>query len=146
MIHDGPSRNRLAVVEKLVFVRRGAVMDMKVIVPEFSAGCSKRPDFSPAQPWQLFHPPALNLPRQPLRPGTRLVPSKAATLRMTLFHASRLTAPLRARSWRTFSASCSSHMRHAYLLLAGKVEFTQHQFIPEHIPNSYWGSYLLGLP
>ena len=42
------------------------------------AGCSKRPDFSPAQPWRLLHPPALSLPRQPLRPGTRLVPSKAA--------------------------------------------------------------------
>jgi hypothetical protein len=41
-------------------------------------GCSKRPDFSPAQPWRLFHPPALSLPRQPLRPRTRLVPSKAA--------------------------------------------------------------------
>ena len=42
------------------------------------AGCSKRPDFSPAQPWQLFHPPALSLPRQPLRPGMRLIPCKAA--------------------------------------------------------------------
>ena len=45
---------------------------------EQSAGCSKRPDFSPAQPWRLFHPPALSLPRQPLRPETRLVPSKGA--------------------------------------------------------------------
>ncbi len=42
------------------------------------AGCSKRPDFSPAQPRRLFHPPALSLPRQPLHPGTRLVPGKAA--------------------------------------------------------------------
>jgi hypothetical protein len=42
------------------------------------AGCSKSPDFSPAQPWRLFHPPALSLPRQTLRPGTRLVPGKAA--------------------------------------------------------------------
>jgi hypothetical protein len=43
-----------------------------------SAGCSKRPDFSPAQPWRLFHPPALSLPRQPLRPRTRLFTGKAA--------------------------------------------------------------------
>jgi len=42
------------------------------------AGCSKGPDFSPAQPWQLFHPPAPSLPRQTLCLGTRLVPSKAA--------------------------------------------------------------------
>ena len=45
---------------------------------EHQTGCSKSPDFSPAQPWLLFHPPALSLPRQTLRPGTRLVPSKAA--------------------------------------------------------------------
>ena len=37
------------------------------------AGCSKRRDFSPAQPWRLLHPPALSLSRQPLRPGTHLV-------------------------------------------------------------------------
>ncbi len=43
------------------------------------AGCSKRPDFSPAQPRRLFHPPALSLPRQTLCPGTRLFPNKAAT-------------------------------------------------------------------
>src|SRR5437016_2768099 len=35
-------------------------------------GCSKRPDFSPTQPWRLLHPPALSLPRQTLRPETRL--------------------------------------------------------------------------
>ena len=34
--------------------------------------------FSPAQHRRLLHPPALSLPRQPLRPGMRLVPSKAA--------------------------------------------------------------------
>ena len=38
----------------------------------------KKTTFSPSQPWRLLHPPALSLPRQPLRPGTRLVPSKAA--------------------------------------------------------------------
>jgi len=42
------------------------------------AGCSKSPRFSPTQPRRLFHPPALSLPRQTLRPGTRLVPGKAA--------------------------------------------------------------------
>src|SRR5947209_3183870 len=31
---------------------------------------------SPAQPWLLFHPPALSLPRQTLCPRTRLVPSQ----------------------------------------------------------------------
>lgn len=41
------------------------------------SGCSKRPDFSSAQPWRLFHPLALSLPRQTLYPGTRLIPSKA---------------------------------------------------------------------
>ncbi len=35
----------------------------------------KKALFSPAQPWRLLHPPALSLPRQPLRPGTRLLPS-----------------------------------------------------------------------
>jgi hypothetical protein len=45
---------------------------------ERSAGCSKGPAFSPAQPWRLFHPPALSLPRQTRRPGTRLFPNKAA--------------------------------------------------------------------
>ena len=45
---------------------------------EYPAGCSKRSDFSPAQPWRSFHPPALSLPRQTLYPWTRLVPSKAA--------------------------------------------------------------------
>ena len=37
----------------------------------------KKADFSPTQPWRLLHPPALSLPRQPLRSGTRLVPSNA---------------------------------------------------------------------
>ena len=56
-----------------------------------ATGCSKRPDFSPAQPWRLLHPPALSLPRQPLRPGTRLVPGKAAAPWLTLV--SRFTVP-----------------------------------------------------
>jgi hypothetical protein len=30
------------------------------------------PRFSPAQPQRIFHPPALSLPRQPLRPRPRL--------------------------------------------------------------------------
>ncbi len=34
----------------------------------------KKSLFSPAQPRRLVHPPALSLPRQPLRPGTRLFP------------------------------------------------------------------------
>src|SRR5437879_12632827 len=38
----------------------------------------KKPAFSPTQPRQLLHPPALSLARQALRPGTRLPPSKAA--------------------------------------------------------------------
>src|SRR6267143_5031534 len=69
----------------VVFLRRKSVL----LTPFSHAGCSKRPAFSPAQPWRLFHPPALSLPRQPLRPGTRLVPSKAAAPRLT--HVSRLT-------------------------------------------------------
>ena len=42
------------------------------------AGCSKSPDFSPAQPRPLFHPTALSLPRQSLRPWTRCSAGKAA--------------------------------------------------------------------
>ena len=42
------------------------------------AGCSKWPAFSAAQSRRLLHPPALSLPRQPIRPGTRLFPNKAA--------------------------------------------------------------------
>jgi len=45
--------------------------DVKIV-----AGCSKRLDFSPAQPWRLFHPPALSLPKQSLRPETHLFPSE----------------------------------------------------------------------
>ncbi len=57
----------------------------------------KKAAFSPAQPWRVLHPPSMNLPRQPLHPGTRLVPSKAAAPQLTLvsrftFHASRFTA------------------------------------------------------
>jgi hypothetical protein len=40
----------------------------------------KKATFSPAQPWRLLHPPALSLPRQPLSPGPRLVPGKAAAV------------------------------------------------------------------
>src|SRR6267143_1633736 len=60
----------------VVFLRRKSVL----LTPFSDAGCSTRPDFSPAQPWRLLHPPALSLPLQPLRPGTRLVPSKAAVI------------------------------------------------------------------
>jgi hypothetical protein len=56
----------------------GIIQFQIFIYPVTPAGCSKRPDFSPAQPWRLFHPPALSLPRQPLHPGTRLIPCKAA--------------------------------------------------------------------
>ena len=38
----------------------------------------KRATFSPAQPRQLLHPPALRLPRQPPRPRTRHSAGKAA--------------------------------------------------------------------
>jgi hypothetical protein len=50
-----------------------------IAIPEASySGCSKRSSFSPTQPGRPLHPPALSLPRQPLRPGTRLIPCKAA--------------------------------------------------------------------
>ena len=58
----------------VVFRRRKSVL----LTPFSDARCSTRPDFSPAQPWRLFHPPALSLLRQPLHPETRLVPNKAA--------------------------------------------------------------------
>ncbi len=41
------------------------------------ARCSKRPDVSPPNPGRYFTHPPLSLPRQPLHPGTRLVPGKA---------------------------------------------------------------------
>jgi len=44
------------------------------------SGCSKRLNFSPTQPRRVFHPFALSLPRQTLRPGTRLCPNKAAAI------------------------------------------------------------------
>jgi hypothetical protein len=40
----------------------------------------KKATISPSQPWRLFHPLALSLPRQPLSPETRLVPGKAAAI------------------------------------------------------------------
>ena len=64
-------------------------VDVKLI-----AGCSKRPDFSPAQPRRLFHPPALSLPRQTLCPGTRLFPSKAATSDQNMILSSLLVISL----------------------------------------------------
>ena len=36
------------------------------------------PEFSPAQLRRLLHPPALSLPKQPLRPRTRRSAGKAA--------------------------------------------------------------------
>jgi len=38
-------------------------------------------------------PSRLSLPRQTLRPRTRLIPGKAAAPRLTLIHASRFTVP-----------------------------------------------------
>src|SRR4029077_8958018 len=46
--------------------------------PNLVAGCSECPTFSPSQPRRLLHPPALSLPRQTLRPGTRRSAGKAA--------------------------------------------------------------------
>ena len=48
------------------------------ITEEHSRRMRKKATISPSQPWRLFHPPALRLPRQPLHPGTCLVPDKAA--------------------------------------------------------------------
>ena len=59
------------------------------------AGGSKSPAFSPAQPWRLLHRLALSLPGQILRPGTRLIPSKAAVceeVRRTLRYGESLSA------------------------------------------------------
>ena len=73
-VHRRPFSNRL---------RKNSVLHNTPLEP-YSAdtrivgGCSKRPDFSLAQPWRLLHPPARSLPRQPLRPGARLIPCKAA--------------------------------------------------------------------
>jgi len=63
---------------------------------EHPAGCSKRPDLSPAQPW---------------RAETRLIPCNGAAPRLTVVsrftpHVSRFQGARRERHWRTFSASC----------------------------------------
>ena len=75
------------------------------------AGCSKRRDFSPAQPWRLLHPPALSLSRQPLRPGTHLV---RKPIHISAANNLRFTAP--GSDARTkladFSASCQEPVRH----------------------------------
>ena len=71
---------------------------------EHPAGCSKRPDFSPSQPW---------------RAKMRLIPNKAAAPRLTLVsrftpHVSRFLGTMRERSCRAFSAACqiSCSLRH----------------------------------
>ena len=61
----------------------------------------------------VFHPPALTLPRQTLRPRTRLIPCKAATPQLTIVsrftpHVSRFLGAMREQSRSSFSASCSS--------------------------------------
>jgi hypothetical protein len=65
-----------------------------VIPPEAPAGCSKRSGFT--------LPHALSLPRQPLRPGTRLVPRLGAAPELTLIsrftpYASRFLGAMRKR-------------------------------------------------
>jgi hypothetical protein len=55
------------------------IQSVAVLLVVGPAGCSKSLDFLPTQPWLLFHPPALSLPRQTLCPGTRHAPSKTAT-------------------------------------------------------------------
>jgi len=62
----------------------------------------KKQDFSPARP---------ECAKQPLRPRTRLVPSKPAAPQLTLVsrftpHVSRFLGARREHRWRTFSASC----------------------------------------
>ena len=67
------------------------------------AGCSKRPDFSPAQPRRLLHPPTLSPPRQPLYPRTRLAPIKAAASEEARRYVPRFVWAVRPcnGSWRT---------------------------------------------
>ena len=70
--------------EKLSLYSNPAVILRVTLTHERLAGCSKRPDFSPAQTWRILHPPTLSLPRQPLRPGTHLLqtrPQRAITFK-----------------------------------------------------------------
>ena len=64
--------------EKLLCHDENSIVHIFMTIGKCQAGCSKRPRFSPAQPRRLLHPPALSLPRQPLRPGTRRSAGKAA--------------------------------------------------------------------
>ncbi len=101
----------------------------------FAAECSKRPDFSPAQPWLLFHPPALSLPRQTLRPGTRLVPIKAANSRLPLVsrftpHVSRflleesaLLEKIFVYDWGRFGRKLSPFLQQSFDIFPDKVRF-----------------------
>ena len=53
--------------------------------------------FSPAQPWRPFQPPALSLPRQPPRPGTRPFPCGVlAPLRSSTYRSVRRASSLAA--------------------------------------------------
>ena len=62
-----------------------------------NSGCSKMPDVSPAQPQQLFHPPALRLPRQPLCPGARRSAGKAAASEETRRYVPHFVRPFARR-------------------------------------------------
>ena len=70
--------NNLLGAEKTFQQSRSSIVCTLGQVQDTPAGCSKSPDFSPARPRQLFHPPALSLPRQPLHPETRRSAGKAA--------------------------------------------------------------------
>ena len=70
--------NNLLGAEKTFQQSRSSIVCTLGHVQDTPAGCSKSPDFSPTRPRQLFHPPALSLPRQPLHPWTRRSAGKAA--------------------------------------------------------------------
>ena len=86
-IRGALARFVVTALESVFQIRRHAKTSMVRtcgITGKHPCGMLKKASFSPAQPRRILHPPALRLPRQPLRPGTRLVPSKAAALRLTL--------------------------------------------------------------
>jgi len=68
----------LAGCEKPLWHGGNSIVRTSRTTGEQRAGSSKGPAFSPAQPRRLLHPPTLSLPRQTLRPRTRLFPNKAA--------------------------------------------------------------------
>ena len=109
----------------------------------------KKSLFSSAQPWRLFHPPALSLPRQPPHPGTRLFPCgvlaslRGSTLRRSSSEVGSTVGGFSVRQdpckWRTVRTKCGLYLLASSLaaaLLNGPFEY------PAGHSNGSWNLFL----